>query len=78
MTTQLPSLFQPLELGSIKVKNRIFSTGHMTLMLEGGGPSDAMVAYHEARAAGGAGLIITEASAVHPSTGPWHIQAFSD
>jgi len=37
-----------------------------------------MVAYHEARAAGGAGLIITEASAVHPSTGPWHILAFSD
>ena len=78
MTASFSHLFQPLQLGPIEVKNRIFSTGHMTLMLEAGGPSDDMVAYHEARAAGGAGLIITEASAVHPSTGPWHILAFSD
>ncbi len=78
MSAIFPHLFQPLQLGPIEVKNRIFSTGHMTLMLEAGGPSDDMVAYHEARAAGGAGLIVTEASAVHPSTGPWHILAFSD
>ena len=78
MAATLPNLFQPLALGPIEVKNRIFSTGHMTLMLDGAGASDDMVAYHEARARGGAGLIITEASAVHPATGPWHILSFSD
>ncbi len=78
MAATLPNLFRPLALGPIEVKNRIFSTGHMTLMLDGAGPSDDMIAYHAARAAGGAGLIITEASAVHPATGPWHILSFSD
>ncbi len=39
----------------------------MTVMLENGFPSDRMAAYHEARAAGGAGLIIVEAARAHPS-----------
>ena len=78
MSASFPNLFSPLEVGSIEIKNRIFSTGHMTLLLDGGAPSDDMVAYHQARAAGGAGLIVTEASAVHPSTAPWHIYSFSD
>ena len=78
MTSSFPNLFSPLKVGPIEIKNRIFSTGHMTMLLNGGAPSDEMVAYHQARAAGGAGLIITEASAVHPSTAPWHIHSFSD
>ena len=39
----------------------------MTVMLEDGFPSERMVAYHAARAAGGAGLIIIEAARAHPS-----------
>ena len=78
MASSFPNLFSPLKVGPIEIKNRIFSTGHMTMLLNGGEPSDDMVAYHQARAAGGAGLIITEASAVHPATAPWHIYSFSD
>ena len=78
MPPSFPNLFSPLQVGPIEIKNRIFSTGHMTLLLDDGVPSDDMVAYHRARAAGGAGLIVTEASAVHPSTAPWHIYSFSD
>jgi len=37
MNNPFSHLFQPLNVGSIEIKNRIFSTGHMTLMLEGGG-----------------------------------------
>ena len=66
MTSIFPNLFSPLRVGPIEIKNRIFSTGHMTMLLDGGVPSDDMVAYHQARAAGGAGLIITEASAALP------------
>ena len=78
MSPSFPNLFSPLEVGPIEIKNRIFSTGHMTMLLDGGVPSDDMVAYHQARAAGGAGLIVTEASAVHPSTAPMHIYSFTD
>ena len=60
-------LFSPLTIRGHTIKNRIFSTGHMTVMLENGFPSDQMVAYHQARAAGGAGLIIVEAARTHRS-----------
>ncbi len=36
-------------------------------MLEDGNPGDRLVAYHAARAAGGAALIVIEAARVHPS-----------
>ena len=55
---QFPHLFSPLSLRGVTLKNRIFSTGHMTTLVSGGLPNDDLVAYHEARAAGGAGLII--------------------
>lgn len=67
MTDVLPNLFSPLAIRGHRFKNRIFSTGHMTVMLENGLPSDAMVAYHKARAEGGAGLIIIEAARAHVS-----------
>ena len=73
-----PHLFSPLTVGGLTLKNRILSTGHMTLMVDDGKPSEALALYHEARAAGGAGLIVTEAAAVHPSTAPMHITAFRD
>ena len=60
-------LFSPLTIRGHRLKNRIFSTGHMTVMLENGNPSDRMVAYHQARAAGGAALVIIEAARAHAS-----------
>lgn len=67
MSNVLPNLFSPMSIRGHQFKNRIFSTGHMAVMLENGNPSDRMVAYHEARAAGGAGLIIIEAARAHAS-----------
>ncbi len=66
-TLRFPHLFSPLELPGTVLRNRIFSTGHMTTMVTGGLPNDDLVAYHEARARGGAGLIIVEVAAVHES-----------
>ena len=60
-----PTLFSPFEIKGHTFRNRIFSTGHQTLIVTGGLPNDGLVAYHEARAKGGAGLIITEAMTVH-------------
>ncbi len=67
MQSNLTHLFSPLKLRGHKLKNRIFSTGHMAVMLEDDKPTDAMVAYHEAKARGGAALTIIEAARVHPS-----------
>lgn len=80
MAPKFPNLFHPLQVGPVTLKNRIFSTGHMTVMLKDGVPSDAMVAYHTARAKGGAGLIILEAARAHVSgdSGRPAIRAYDD
>ncbi|MCP3968837.1 MAG: FAD-dependent oxidoreductase [Rhodobacteraceae bacterium] len=80
MNARFPSLFHELTVGPVDLKNRIFSTGHMAVMLENGLPSDAMVAYHQARARGGAGLIILEAARAHVSgvSGRPAIRAYDD
>jgi 2,4-dienoyl-CoA reductase-like NADH-dependent reductase (Old Yellow Enzyme family) len=62
-----PLLLSPLGIGPIEIRNRIVSTAHQTTLVEGGLPTDDFVAYHAARARGGAGLICIEATAVHPS-----------
>jgi 2,4-dienoyl-CoA reductase-like NADH-dependent reductase (Old Yellow Enzyme family) len=66
--TTFPHLFAPLDLRRVEVRNRILSTGHQTCLAEGGLPGDDLVAYHAARARGGAGLIVTEAARFHDSS----------
>lgn len=55
-------LFTSLEIRGHEIRNRIFSTAHQTILARNGAPAEDMAAYHEARAKGGAGLIITESS----------------
>ena len=66
-SNQFPTLFSPLTIGNLTIKNRIFSTGHDTMLPEHGMVGDALVAYHEARASGGAGLIVLQVAAIHES-----------
>lgn len=51
-------LFTPLTLRRRTLKNRIFSTGHMAVMLRDGKPTEQMAAYHEAKAKGVTALTI--------------------
>lgn len=78
MPPLFPHLFSPVRIGPIDIRNRILSTGHMTCMLAGGLPTDQFVAYHEARAHGGCGLIVTESAAVHPTSNAYNIMLFKD
>lgn len=55
-------LFTPHKIRNLEIRNRIFSSSHQTVLAQDWYPSDKMAAYHEARAAGGAGLIVMEAS----------------
>jgi 2,4-dienoyl-CoA reductase-like NADH-dependent reductase (Old Yellow Enzyme family)/thioredoxin reductase len=66
--TSLAHLFSPLRLRDVEIPNRIMSTGHQTYLARGGLPTPEFVAYHEARARGGAGLIVTEAARFHATT----------
>ncbi|WP_420638850.1 FAD-dependent oxidoreductase [Candidatus Poriferisocius sp.] len=56
----------PIEINGLVVKNRVVRTAHGT-NIGGGRITDELIAYHEARAAGGCGLTILEAASVHPT-----------
>ena len=62
----LETLFSPLRVGPSSSRIRIVSTAHQTTLVHEHLPTVDFVAYHEARARGGTGLIVLEA-AVHPS-----------
>ena len=66
--TSFPHLFSPIRIGAVEVPNRIVSTGHHTYLADGA-PTPELIAYHKARAEGGAGLIVTEIVAAHDSAG---------
>ena len=61
----LDTLFSPLALGPVEIRNRIVSTSHQTSLVHDHLPTADLIAYHEARARGGAGLICVEATATH-------------
>ncbi|MAT00808.1 MAG: oxidoreductase, partial [Rhodobacteraceae bacterium] len=62
-----PELFKPIVIRNTKIRNRIVSTGHDTTIPSDGTVNDALVAYHEARAKGGVGLIVAQVTGVHES-----------
>ena len=62
-----PRLFSPLVVGTVTLKNRILSSGHDTVMAADGLVTDQLIAYHEARAAGGVGLIVVQVAGIHES-----------
>ncbi len=64
-------LWSPLAVGPVTVKNRVVFSAHLTNYASGGRPTEQHVAYYEARAAGGAGLIITEEHSTHPTDWPY-------
>ncbi|PWW32246.1 2,4-dienoyl-CoA reductase-like NADH-dependent reductase (Old Yellow Enzyme family) [Cytobacillus oceanisediminis] len=65
--SQFKHLFSPVSIGNTELSNRILSTAHQTNHVIDGIPTPDMTAYHVERARGGAGLLILEAAAVHPS-----------
>jgi 2,4-dienoyl-CoA reductase-like NADH-dependent reductase (Old Yellow Enzyme family) len=63
----LERVFSPIRLGPVEVPNRVVRTAHGT-SLSFTDITDDVIAYHVARARGGCGLTILEASSVHPSS----------
>ena len=69
---QYKHLFTPLRIGPLTARNRIVFSAHLTnYATQSGLPSEQHAAYYAARAAGGAGLIITEEHSTHPTDWPY-------
>lgn len=66
-----PLLWSPLQLGPVTVRNRLVFSAHLTNYARDGRPSAQHAAYYAARAAGGAGLIITEEHSTHATDWPY-------
>ena len=64
-------LWTPLDLGPVATRNRIVFSAHLTNYARDGKPTEQHAAYYAARAAGGAGLIITEEHSTHPTDWPY-------
>jgi len=67
MSKRFKHLFSPIEIGKVRLRNRIVFPAHLTNLAEGGLPSERLSYYYAERARGGCGLIITEEQSVHPT-----------
>jgi 2,4-dienoyl-CoA reductase (NADPH2) len=63
-----PHLFSPYSIGKLALKNRIVMLPHGTSMVRDGAITDDDIAYYEARAKGGIGMMVTGAAITDPST----------
>jgi 2,4-dienoyl-CoA reductase-like NADH-dependent reductase (Old Yellow Enzyme family) len=64
---RFPVLFSPLQVGPMRVPNRIVCAPHQTEFSPDAWFSEQHLAYLERRAAGGAGWVVTEPVEAHPS-----------
>ena len=77
----LSNLFSPIRIRNMELANRAVMPPMGTNLGDSDSTvSDALVAYIKRHARGGAGLIISEITAVHPtgSVGPSHLGAYDD
>src|SRR2546430_5305873 len=66
MPYEFRSLFTPIRVGSVTLKNRIYSSGHAEAMAEGGRPTARLARYHESKAQGGCALTIFGGASSRP------------
>jgi 2,4-dienoyl-CoA reductase (NADPH2) len=64
-------LLEPLDVGPVTSRNRLVFGSHETNLARRRSISERHVAYYERRAAGGAGIVVTEDASVHPLDWPY-------
>src|SRR3984957_2023221 len=67
----MPGLVEPVTVGPRTAPSRVVFGPHETNLGRGRSFSDHHVAYYEARAHGGAGVVVTETASVHRSDWPY-------
>ena len=63
----LAKIFEPIDIGPVRVKNRIFRSAHGTWFGDGA-PTDTLINYHLERARNEVGLSFLEVFSIHPTT----------
>lgn len=73
------ALFEPLSLGSLKLRNRLVFPSVASSLAIDGEITPGVLDFYERRAAGGVGMIVTEGMSIHPSSRPHSsvIQAYA-
>lgn len=62
-------LFQPIQIGKLKLKNRmVFPPMNTNYSNENGAPMELMMDYYARRAKGGAGLVVVESTTIDPTS----------
>ncbi|TPN81136.1 FAD-dependent oxidoreductase [Mesorhizobium sp. CU2] len=76
----ISQLLTPLQIGNVRLKNRMVFTAHDTALQEKGMVTDAYIAYQVARTRGGAGLQILAAASIDENSATYEhqIQLFTD
>ncbi|NQV45839.1 MAG: FAD-dependent oxidoreductase [Rhodospirillales bacterium] len=65
MSETFPTVFTPIKLRHLELRNRIVFGAHTVNMGEGGHPADRHFGYYRERARGGAAMIVVEPSPAH-------------
>lgn len=75
-----PTLFSQGSIGKLKLKNRLVMNAMGTVLTDGtGNPSQRMLDYYRARAAGGIGLVTTQCAGVSKDGSPgWELGIYND
>ena len=60
MSTAYPHLFSPLQIGGVRLRNRVVHASMSTRYVSGGQVTDRLITYHANRARGGASMLVTE------------------
>ena len=68
----MPRLLEPVALGGLRLRNRIAHAAVTTRYADAGRVTPRLIAYHAARARGGAALLVTEPMNLLPSQGAPH------
>jgi 2,4-dienoyl-CoA reductase-like NADH-dependent reductase (Old Yellow Enzyme family)/thioredoxin reductase len=77
--TPFPRLFEPLDFGPRRARNRIVRAATTTNLAEANAVSDRMIAHYERLAEGGVGTIVTDALRIHRASYVGHgISAFHE
>lgn len=67
---KIEALFKPITIGNMTIRNRVMLPGMTTRLSADGYVTDEMIAYYQAIAKGGCGLVVVEATSVHSPTAP--------
>ena len=67
--SRFPQLFKPIQLGPLSSKNRVMRVATTSNLAQQGRVGERMLAFYRTVAEGGAGVIVSEATRLHPLEG---------